>query len=119
MPCEGGLGGWVWGWQQVNLHTMSMHTVWAACKVPSLGPHHASRTAVLPRPADMLLKPLGVGYHLHFVAQQSEVSHLSCSPSKMASPLVSFQAITMPRLPCFAPAQFLQVPHHPSCNIES
>ena len=40
-------------------------------------------------------------------------------PPKMASPLVSFQAITMPRLHCFAPAQFLQVPHHPGCNVKS
>ena len=67
----------------------------------------------------MSLKPLGVDYHLHFVAQQSEVCDLSCSPSKMASLLVSFQARTRPRLHCFAPAQFLQVPHHPGCNVKS
>jgi hypothetical protein len=93
VPCEGGLGGWVWGWQQVNLHTMSMHTVWAACKVPCLGPHQASRTALLPRQADMSLKPLGAGCHLHFVTQRSKVSDLICRPPKMAGLLVSFRAI--------------------------
>jgi len=119
VPWEGGLRAWVWGWQQVNLHTMSMHTLWAACKVPRLGPHQASRTAVLPRPADMYLRPLGVGYHLHFVAQQSEVSQLSCTHSNMAGFPVSFLAITRPRLHCFAPALFPQVPRHPGCNVKS
>ena len=119
MPWEGGLRGWVWGWQQVRFHTMSMHTLWTASKLPCLGPHQTTRTALLPRPADMSLKPLGMGYHLHFVAQQSDVPDLSCIPPKMASLPVSFEAITGPRLHCSAPAQFLQVPHHPGCHEKS
>lgn len=67
----------------------------------------------------MSLKLLGVLYHLHFTAQQSNVPDLSCTPSKMASLLVSFQAITRSRLHCFAPAQFLRVPHHPGCIVKS
>ena len=107
----------MWGWQQVRFHTMSMHTLWTASKLPCLGPHQTTRTALLPRPADMPLKPLGMGYHLHFVAQQSDVPDLSCIPPKMASLPVSFEAITGPRLHCSAPAQFLQVPHHPGWSV--
>ena len=119
MLWEGGLRGRVLGWQQVKLHTMSMHTLWTACKLPCLGPHQASRTAVLPRPANMFLKPLGVFYHLHFTAQQSEVSGLSCTPPMVANLSVSFQGITRPRSHRLAPAQFLRLPHHPGCHEES
>ena len=67
----------------------------------------------------MCLTPLGVGYHLHFIAQQSDVPDLSCTPPKMASLPVSFQAIARPRQHCFDPAQFPRVPHHPGCNDKS
>ena len=96
-----------------------MHTLWTACNMPTLGPHQSSWTAVQPRPTNMFLDPLGVFSHLHFTAPQLDVSCLSCTPAKMASMPVSFWAITLPRLHCLAPAQFLRVPHHPGCHEKS
>jgi hypothetical protein len=98
---------------------MPMHTLWTACKLPCLGPYQATRTALLPRPADMFLRPLGVVYHLHFTAQQSDVPDLSCTHPNTASLPVSFQAPTRSRLHCLTPAQFPRVPHHPGCNVVS
>ena len=108
------------GWQQLKFNTPPLvHTLLTTCNMPTLGPHQSSWTAVQPRPTNMFLDPLGVVSHLHFTALELDVSWLSCTPAKMASVPVSFGAITLPRLHCLAPAQFLRVPHHPGCHEKS
>jgi hypothetical protein len=76
---EGGLRGWVLGWQQVKLHTISMPTHVDCMQTGVFGhtPSHQDSSF-----ADLFLRLLGVVYHLHFTAQQSEVPTLSCTPPK-------------------------------------
>ena len=90
-----------------------------ACNMPTSSPPQASRTAVQTRPTKMFLGPLGMLSHLHLIAFELDVSCLSCTPPKWARVPVSFLVITLHRLHCFAPAQFLRVPHHPGCHEKS
>lgn len=55
-----------------------------ACKMPTLGNHQATRTALQPRSLNMFLQALGVYSHLQFTALQLDVPALSCTLSKMA-----------------------------------
>ena len=90
-----------------------------ACNMPTSGPHQCTRTAVKPWPTNMFLTPLGVVSQPLLTALQLDVSALSCTQPKLARSLASSGAITQPRLILSAPAQWLQVPHHPGCNEKS
>ena len=89
-----------------------------ACNMPTSGPHQCTRTAVKPWPTNMFLTPLGVVSQPLLTALQLDVSALSCTQPKLARSLASSGAITQPRLILSAPAQWLQVPHHPGCNVQ-
>ena len=113
------MGAQFWGSSRSGCTTTPSIHAWHAAKHPTSATHQHPRTALQHKPTNMFLTPLGVVFQPLLTALNLGVPVLSCTQPKMSQSPFSFGAITLSRLLLSAPAQWLQVPHHPGCHEKS